>query len=318
MIQFDYLYKGLCGLAHAYKASSMAGHLGAAVVAGYFFGEEYQSLDDKVYKGVEGELDRIMKGEEAFWYDAKKAGVSVSELFQPLPKEKADKKLIATLPKALANNIEQLRQSGHNVIFTSIAVRALHDHPKFATPAMVIGIRKLVNQFNKAVMGRGYFGKAKGWIVGNKVELPKHADNAYPLYKDEAAMVTATVDELIRTASIRRQGFGGWWHMINHAAGLLELSRLGYGDIARKGLKAHHHHICLWRSLPDMEKELGALIKSEHDPKTVDYWTGKLKRDEARLTHRIKTLYGFATLLEHVEDKGKRKAAEDALLYLMA
>lgn len=316
MIQFDYLYKGLCGLAHAYKASSMAGHLGAAVVAGYFFGEEYQNLDDKVYAGVEGELDRIMKGEEAFWYNAEKAGISVGELFQPLPKEKADKKLIATLPKALERNIEQLRQSGHNVIFTSIAVRALHDHSEYATPAMVTRIRKLIDQFNKAVMGRGYFGKEKGWIVGNKVELPE--DKNYPAYKNEAGMVNAVVNELIRSASIRRQGFGGWWHLINHTAGLLELSRLGYASIARKGLKAHHHHVCLWRSLPDMEKELGKLVKSEHDPKTVDYWTGKLKRDDARLTHRIKTLYGFATLMEHVEDKSKRKAAEDAVLYLMA
>ena len=46
MIRFEYLYKGICGLARAHKANGLAGHLGAAVVAGYFFGEEHpvQSL----------------------------------------------------------------------------------------------------------------------------------------------------------------------------------------------------------------------------------------------------------------------------------
>ena len=43
-----------------------------------------------------------------------------------------------------------------------------------------------------------------------------------------------------------------------------------------------------------------------------------LKRDEARLTHRIKTLYGFNVLKEFVEDDGKRRRAEEAFLYLMA
>ncbi len=38
----------------------------------------------------------------------------------------------------------------------------------------------------------------------------------------------------------------------------------------------------------------------------------------ARLTHRIKTLYGFHTLLRLVEDSAKRSKAEKSFLYLMA
>ena len=48
------------------------------------------------------------------------------------------------------------------------------------------------------------------------------------------------------------------------------------------------------------------------------YWKGMLKRDEARLTHRIKTLYGFNTLKPFMEKDAKRKKADDAFLYLMA
>ncbi len=76
MIRFEYLYKGICGLARAHKANGLAGHLGAAVVAGYFFGEEHPELDDKVYAGVEKQLEDIMGGKESIWYDQKQKGVT--------------------------------------------------------------------------------------------------------------------------------------------------------------------------------------------------------------------------------------------------
>ncbi|MFH1264909.1 MAG: hypothetical protein ABIK89_04235 [Planctomycetota bacterium] len=43
-----------------------------------------------------------------------------------------------------------------------------------------------------------------------------------------------------------------------------------------------------------------------------------MRRDSVRLTHRIKTLYGFFTLVRFVEDSAKRKQAEEKFLYLMA
>ena len=132
-------------------------------------------------------------------------------------------------------------------------------------------------------------------------------------------MANIVIDELIDTASVRRQGFGGLWHIINHAAGIVELSSFGYTNLAHQALAAHRHHVRLWRSLPDVEAELGAVKKASHDPRKPEFWTtGTLKRDEARLTHRIKTLYGFFTLLRFVKDDAKRKQAQDSLLYLMA
>ena len=82
-------------------------------------------------------------------------------------------------------------------------------------------------------------------------------------------MAEVVIDELIRSASLRRQGFGGLFHIINHAAGLVELSRCGYSALARKGWPAHRHHVRLWRSLPDVAEELGALEPAEHDPRNA-------------------------------------------------
>ena len=60
MVDFEYLHRGLCGLANAHRANAMAGHLGAAVVAGYFFGEDHPNLDPRVVTAVEQQLDRII------------------------------------------------------------------------------------------------------------------------------------------------------------------------------------------------------------------------------------------------------------------
>jgi hypothetical protein len=140
----------------------------------------------------------------------------------------------------------------------------------------------------------------------------------FPAYRSVHEMVDVTIAELIATASVKKQGFGGLWHIVNHAAAITEMDRLGYKNLATKALPAHHQHIRLWRSLPDVESELGMVEKAGHDPREPAYWGGMLKRAEARLTHRIKTLYGFYTIRRFIENEKQRKKAEDALLYLMA
>ena len=113
MIDFDYLYKGVCGLANAHKAATMAGHLGAAVAAGYFFSEDQGDLPDEVFNGIKGELERVIAGEEAIWFDAKKAGVTPTELFKSFPKEEPSEESIKSIAADLRKNVGQTRQSGH-------------------------------------------------------------------------------------------------------------------------------------------------------------------------------------------------------------
>ncbi|GIW80453.1 MAG: hypothetical protein KatS3mg105_2260 [Gemmatales bacterium] len=316
MIDFKYLRLGISGMANSHKASILAGHLGAALVAGYFFGEEHGDLDDAVYRGIEKELDRILAGEEAIWFNAKKAGIAIADLFQPLPKGRSEKERIRVIADALERNIDKPRESGHNVIFASIAIRALTDHPEFATEAVVDGIRKLIAGFDRANPGRGYYGQEQGWLRGDKVKLPKN--QKLPAYNDEQTLAEVVADELINHASKQRRGFGGLWHLINHAAGILELSRFGFKEIARQAIPSHRHHLALWRTLPDVEKEFGAVVPARHDPRDPAYWKDMLKRDQARLTHRIKTLYGFWTVARYLRSAAKKKQAEKALLYLMA
>jgi hypothetical protein len=316
MIDFQYLQTGIHGLANAHKVGTLAGHLGAAVAAGYFLGEDQSDLPDAVCRGIEGEIDRVIAGEEVIWWNATRAGITPADLFKPLPQEEPKPDTIPTIADALRKNVGELRESGHNLIFASLAIRALHDHADFATPQTAAGICKLIEGFNTAHPGRGYYGKDKGWRYGNEVELA--GDDTFPPYASIPEMVDVTIAELTATASIKKQGFGGLWHVINHAAAITEMDRFGYKELAKLALPAHRQHVRLWRSLPDVEGELGAVQKSEQDPRDPAYWKGRLKRDEARLTHRIKTLYGFYTLTRFIEKESRRKKAQDAFLYLMA
>jgi hypothetical protein len=316
MIDSSYLYRGLCGLARAHLANSMTGHLGAALLAGCFFAEDHADFDAAVYAGVARDLDRVVAGEESLWFDAEAAGITVPELFAPFPSEAPETGAVASIAAALSANIDQLRESGHNAIFASLAIRALARHPEHATSSIVDGIRRLIGRFDRARPGPGYYGKRRGWINGDAVTLP---DPGPPAFPDEGAMVRAVIDELIHSGSIRRQGFGGLFHVINHARAITQLSQSGYPDLAKSGLAPLHHHLRLYQSLPDVEVELGALVKARHDPRTPEHW-GRTDSVQwsAWLTHRVKTLYAFLDLLALIEDAETRSEAEDAFLYLMA
>ncbi len=316
MIDFGYLYRGICGLGHAHQASVLSGHLGAALLAGYFFGEDNTDLPEAVYRGVESELNRILQGEEAIWFNPRKAGLKPQDLFKKFPQEEALENSAESIARSLDKNVSKTRQSGHNVIFASLAMRALIDHPEYATPSIVAGIRKLIAGFDQAHAGRAYFGKEKGWLTEKEISLKK--SKPLPGYRNLTQMAEIMISTLVSEAAVRRQGFGGLWHLINHAAGIVELDQLGFRGLAQKALPAHHHHLQLWLSLPDLSAELGPVVKAEQHPFEPIYWKGMLKRDDARLTHRIKTLYGFHLLLRFLDSKANIKQAEDAFLYLMA
>ena len=203
------------------------------------------------------------------------------------------------------------------MIFASIAIRALKDHPEFSTPSVVEGIRKLIAGFNNSHPGSGFYGKEKGRILGNKITLPE--DDTFPPYQDMAGMATAVLDQLILLdPKIRRQGYGGLVHITNHAAAITDLVQYGYPELLPKALASHHRHMRLYRDLPNLIEQLGAITPSEHTPNTSDYWTsGKVPYNRGLLTHRVKTMFGFDELVEVIDDDAKVKKAYGMLRYMM-
>lgn len=320
MIDFAYLPKGLNALARAHAMGPMAGHLGAAVVAGYLVGEQRPALAPEVAAGIEGDLGRVMGGESVFGKRMSKASkLSDTELFAPLPESAPDPGLIDAIAEALARSLGAPRQSGHNVIFGSLALRALRGHPELCTAPRVDGICKLLRLFEGAHPGSGNYGKARGRIRGDKVELPD--SDGTPAYTDIDGMAGAVFDELLAAdPTVRRQGYGGLVHVINHAAAIADLALAGYPDLVPRAVASHRQHLRLWRQLPDLSDELGPVKVSAATPHSPEYWTsGEVPYDRALLTHRVKTMFGFDALAAAVEDdgSGREQKAYDRLRTLM-
>ena len=315
----SYLLKGLNALARAHRMSAMAGHLGASLVAGSFIRKQRPDLDPKVYKGIEGDLDRVMAGKSVFGSKmTKNSKITDSELFEAFPKEKPNESLVDGIAEALAKNIKTLRESGHNVIFAAIAIHALKERPDFATPSIVDGIRKLIGLFDNARPGSGYYGKAKGRITGNKITLPDGNDGTPP-YTDVKGMVEAVLDEIInQDPKVHIQGYGGLVHVNNHAAAITDLAQYGYPELVPAAIASHRQHLRLWRNLPNVADEFGPAPYAEFNPFTSAYWTSdKVSYDHALLTHRAITMFDFDELAEAIDDERKEKLAYDKLRYMM-
>ena len=314
----SYLEKGLNALARAHHMSSMAGHLGAALIAGYFIGEQRPDLDPAVYKGIEGDVERVVRGESVFGKKmSKNSKLADSELFEPFPKQKPDESLIDGIAEGLEIGIDKPRQSGHNVIFASLAIRALKEHPEFATPDVIDGILNLMALFANATPGSGYYGKEKGRIQGDKITL--HDDDGTPAYDDIEGMAVAVFDEMINLKpEIHRIGYGSLVHVINHAAAIADLADYGYAELAPRAIRSHRHHLRLWRNLPNVADERGILQVSQFTPHTAAYWTSaSVPYDRALLTHRVKTMFGFDELAATVDEEAKEKAAYEKMRYMM-
>ncbi|APZ93375.1 hypothetical protein [Fuerstiella marisgermanici] len=314
----SFLSSGLNALARAHHMSSMAGHLGASLIAGYFVGEQRPNLDPSVYEGIEGDLARVIRGESVFGKKmSKKSTLSDAELFEPFPKQKPDETLIDGIAEGLEKGIDKPRQSGHNVIFACLAIRALKQHPELATPAIVDGIRRLMAMFANETPGSGYYGAKRGRIHGNKITLPE--DDGTPAYNDIDSMVIAVLDEAIElTPEVHRSGYGGLVHVINHAAAIVDLADCGYDELAQRAIQSHRHHLRLWRNLPNVADEKGPTQVSKFTPHVAEYWkSGSVPYDRALLTHRVKTMFGFDELAAAVDNQAKEKAAYEKLRYLM-
>lgn len=318
MIEFGYLSKGLNAMARAHHMSSMAGHLGASFVAAYFLGEQQPRLDPAVVRGLEDDLGRVGKGESVFGKKmSRNAVLSDPELFADFPEQKPDESLIDGIAESLAAGLAKPRQSGHNVIFASLAIRGLKEHPELATPAVVDGIIKLMKLFKTATPGSGYYGKAKGRIHGNKITIPEGDDT--PQYEDVEGMVISVLDEMnALQPEVNRSGYGGMVHIINHAAAIAELAKYGYSEIIPQAVRSHREHLRLWRNLPDVAAENGPLQVGRHTPDEPGYWKGgNIPYDRALLTHRVKTMYGFHEMAAAVDEEKREKAAYDKMRYLM-
>ncbi len=300
------LLKGLTGLSQAIHWNRMSGHPPAAVIAAYFFCQENE-LEPGVQREVQWLVDRLVSGSASIWHEIDGQPVTNEALFNHQITGYPDEKLIPMVANALEASLDACRDSGHNTIFASLALKALHAAPEYALPPLIDGILRLLKDFEGRGPGLAHVPGHDQLIDPRELPVPEDLD--LPDYTSTADMIAAVCYH-VRPRHFTTRGLGGPIHVINHAVALLDLDALGYSALVRQGLVAHHQHLKLWLSLPPFSEGLNTYrVPALHDPRSKAYWDASITlRDQGGIEHRLKFLYGAYRLAAHIQDEDDRRA----------
>ena len=270
MLDETYLLAGLDALSRAHSSDYFVdGHRGAAIISAVYLCRE-ERVEDGVAAAIAGLIDRQ-------W--------AQTPLCAPFPAEPADPALLGRIVAALDVGVGQLRQAGHNVIFASLALKALRNVPEAVTPSRVEGICRLIEAFDTV-----YDVSAGG------------ADDVPSLDPPEA-MAGFVLRETLRTMDAFRGRGQGWsGHMLTFGRALLDLERLGYGEVADHGLAAFRQYVARTRMGPlSSDKPRPEHPPSELLPLQRAYWERR-EGQPLHLGHCLKYPYGFYGLAALTRD----------------
>jgi len=309
------LLMGLAGMSQAIHWNNMSGHPPAAVIAAYYFCQE-NNLEGRVQAEVQRWVEIMMRGSDSIWHRQEDGSpVTNAGLFEHGVEGTPDPSQVPGIAKALEHSIDSCRASGHNTIFASLSLKALHSAPAYAYPSVIAGIVQLIEDFVRVGPGYAHVPGQDGVVDAR--QLAENLAFDLPDYESTADMVAA-VCEHVTVDGFTRRGLGGPIHVINHAVALLDLQTLGYAELVQRGLAAQHEHLRLWLALPPFPESENVYIPTPHDPRTYDYWAGGIElKDRGGYEHRLKFLYGTHRFAAHIPDEDNRRAFMQTAYHLL-
>jgi hypothetical protein len=289
------IVSGLDGMSRVAEAGNdpfADGHVAAGVIAFTFFCRENDleaATQETILSLVEARL-------------------LASPIFAPRPEEPADAELVGGLLEDLDAGIDSLRGSGHNIIFATASLKALREVPEAATPARIAGLRSMVQSFGAR---RNPGNAAKAGV-------------SIPDLGDEKQFVRFVFEEYLRALDLYlagqgHHGFAGHVLTIGHA--LVDLSRIGHGETARKGLAAFEQFIQQARAGADLGgRRVAAPPPRWPAPLQREYWVEQLHRpaDGIVSSHLVKYPYSFYALLKDLPDGELKQRVLQQLYHLTA
>lgn len=287
----EYIAKGIVAMAEAHRFHWAAGHHGAAIIAAYFFCRE-NPLDERTLLAVRGQMDAFLAFRRKYFPEPTAAG-----------RGRADPDRIA---RTLERHVAEFRKGGcgHDAIFASLALKGLRDLPDLASPDAVDGICRMIGQFQE----------------GLPVEVSAY-DQEHPLppYQGEEDIAEAAADALLRLRSHFVEGtetsVANAVHWITHADALITLHELGYGEVARRGYRAHQQHIN--HPVREADGRASAPPDAPGIPGLLaaEYWESGAPKDTQGdnwfYGHSFKFPYSLFRVLGRVDDPAKRALCLD-------
>jgi hypothetical protein len=247
------------------------GHRGAAIIAAYYFCREVD-IEDGACNIIRAMIDE-------HW--------THTDLCAPLPAEAPAPDLLHKITDSLERSLDGLREVGHNVIFASLALKALRQVPEAVTPSRVHNICRLIERFTLT----------DGVQLAEGNDIPRLS----PSPEAAAELILSELLTTIRAFDGRGQGWSR--HLLTYGRAMLDLRNLGHRDLAAKGDYAFQLFVKRIRMGPsETDKPM-----SEHPPTTLRpqqraYWEGRKDRSVG-IGHVFKYPYGFYGLMELAQDR---------------
>jgi hypothetical protein len=270
MLDKTYLILGLDGLSRAHGRNYFAdGHLAASVIAAYYLCHE-NGLEERTRNVIKSRIDDELRNDA---------------LFLPAPDETPDAALLEQLLTTLSAGIGDLREVGHNIIFGAAALKAFRECPHAITPFRVEGICRLIEDF------------------ATTQNVTIEADDEVPGIADKNALIEFIFSEFLRSVSLYA-GYGQGWagHLLTMGHAVIELSRLGYPDLAARAHNAYRMYIKTIRRGPAAtDLHIPDHPASELTPLDYDYWKQR-KSVRPGLGHAFKYACSFYNLLAQLRN----------------
>ena len=261
-----YLVQGLDVLCAAHENSSFRdGHRGAAILAAWFLCRT-NLVDSAAVQVVRRILDESYPRADDSGF----------------PAEEAEQDGVRSLLAALEPDIAQLVRDGHNVIFLSLALRALAEVPHLATPARLQGLRKTITALAPRTRGTG------------SIEIPAVGTPLAAFTLEEFLAHT----HVHAHARIGAAGTGYVGHVLTYGCAILDLHALGhraFADKCRNGFSLQLERV---RGLTaEVTEPVQPTPREFPKADTKEYWVRRREGGELQLGHLFKYPYAFLRLL---------------------
>ena len=255
-----YLRHGLNLLCSAHSTDAfLGGHAGGAVISAYYLCRE-EKLEEGSAEIIQSALDQHYRLAP-----------------DPFPAEKPLENGVATLLRSMEDGIDQLCRDGHNVIFLSLALRALHDLPDSVTPARIDGLRKTLQSLEP---------KKKKKV---DVEVPESMSGFSEFVLTEF---------LGSTEGGPGQGYSG--HLLTYGRAILDLRLLGHEVFAKRCIHAYRLAVQTARPRSPVGDYKADRPKVKFlRPDQREYWKRRVSAGTLELGHLFKYPYGFFGVRKH-------------------
>ena len=254
----DLLPIGIASLSKAGEGEAwFSGHFGSAIIAGYFLLNEF-ALDPPVIRLIAAKLDLILESFPAFFPS-------------PPPGNEPPVEEASAILQQLEPAVLRVANSGHAVIYASLALRAMQRAPALQTASLCQNVATLVAATAQHDPSRYY-----GCDDPAAADIP---EDALPEVSNLDALTRAAIAECERVypdeeIAGRRHFFNGEKiHGVTHAQALADLAGLGHSSLAEKGRASLRRQLYLSRQTPPDPSRTSP--RTELIPSQQDFWRAK-------------------------------------------